>query len=91
MLGHQLGTHLDRQPCLAGAAGPGESDEPGSVAKQGDDLADFALSPNKAGYGLRQVGVRDRLEWWEYRLADLENPHRLFEIPDAVLTQISKR
>ena len=83
----ELSPGLQREPRLPRAAGAAEGDQP-VPADEVDHLCRFALAADKRRGGPRQVRVRDRLERWKARRAELKDPHRPGEILQSMLAQL---
>ena len=71
VVGDERPRRLEREPCLARAAGAGQRHQPGAVSQQRDDLGHLALRPMKelAGCGrfvfeiVFSGGKRTRPSW----------------------------
>jgi hypothetical protein len=89
VIADELGGGLDREAGLAGAAGAGERDEPGTVtADQADYVLGLPLPADERACWPRQVRVRDRLQRGEPLHAELEDRDRPLEVLEAVLAEV---
>jgi hypothetical protein len=84
-----VGRSLDREACLARPARPGESEQPTLAAQQLGDVCYLTLSTDERAGRPREVRVRDRLQRRKRHIPELEDPDRLVEVLQPVLSQIA--
>jgi hypothetical protein len=88
--GNERGRHLDGQTGLAGAARTGQRQEPRSSPERREHFGELALPADERARGPWQVRVRDRLQWREALLTELEDRHCALDVLEPVLPEIGE-
>jgi hypothetical protein len=88
VLGDERASGLDREAGLPGPARPGQCEQAGAGRDARVNVGELSLPPDERARRQREVRARDRHERRETHAPDLEDPHGLLDVFEAVLAEL---